>query len=102
MFGVVERPEQVWIVSKWMENGNLTKYLSKRKYAGLNRLQLVRSHIIPSLSSFDMICSSWTFARACSTCTRRGLPMVISRAYVRRLGVLVGSHSELCLRCRTT
>ncbi|KAI0727669.1 kinase-like domain-containing protein [Fomitopsis betulina] len=42
MLGVVERPDEVWIISKWMEKGSLSKYLyDHRSDSSLNRLQLL-------------------------------------------------------------
>lgn len=98
MIGVEERPNEVWIVSKWMGNGALSEYLDQHlKDASLNRLQLVRPHIIQSTSPpLTKICvSSWTSARACSTCTRRGLPMATLNVYVCCISVPVRSCSEL-------
>lgn len=59
MLGVVERPDEVWIISKWMEKGSLSKYLyDHRSDSSLNRLQLVRPHNIQSMSLIDKTCAA--------------------------------------------
>ena len=100
MIGVEKRSDgKLCIVSKWMANGSLSRYLAKHADdAGLNRLQLVSQDIMRSVSLLNMTwVSFWTFARACGTYTHKELLTVISKVYVCHARSLVTSNPEyLC------
>ena len=100
MIGVEQRPDgRLGIISEWMDNGSLSRYLgAHKKDSVLNRLQLVSFCTMRFIFPLIMTrARSWTFARDCSTCTHNESPTLISKAYVRCILGVVLQFLSLCL-----